>query len=174
MPATQEIGDSRSVGSALRGETLSADEVRFGPLMGLAGFMLRLAQLQIFASFFRDFGDEGRTPGGIGILIALANNPGIRQGVLADALRIKWSNMAKIVRHLERSGLLERKVPADDRRAVELWLTDEGADLVRTSVPQLVASDTAATANLTARERETLLKLLAKLTMPARREARRP
>ena len=145
----------------------TADQVAFGPLAGLAGFMLRLAQLQLFESFFRDFGERGITPGQMGILIALGENPGVRQGVLADALHIKWSNMAKIVRLFEDQGLIERRVPARDRRAVELRLTDKGRAAVAETVPQLAVSDSAALGMLTARERDSLLRLLAKL---ARRE----
>jgi DNA-binding MarR family transcriptional regulator len=138
-------------------------DVDFGPLTGLAGFMLRLAQLHLFESFFRDFGARGITPGQIGILVALGRNPGIRQGVLADALHVKWSNMAKIIRLLEAEGLVERQVPASDRRAVELHLTESGRSMVDATIPQLTISDEAATTALTARERDTLLRLLAKL-----------
>ncbi len=138
-------------------------EVAFGPLTGLAGFMLRLAQLRLFESFFRDFAERGITPGQIGILVAIGENPGVRQGVLADALHIKWSNMAKIVRLFEDAGLIERRVPASDRRAVELRLTETGRATVAATVPQLTVSDRAATTALSARERDTLLRLLAKL-----------
>lgn len=138
-------------------------KVDFGPLTGLAGFMLRLAQLQLFESFFHDFGAKGITPGQTGILVAIGRNPGIRQGVLADALHIKWSNMAKIVRLFEGQGLVERQVPASDRRAVELRLTEKGRRTVDETVPQLAISDSAATTALSARERDTLLRLLAKL-----------
>ena len=146
---------------------VTAEEVEFGPLAELAGFMLRLAQLQLFESFFRDFAQRGITPGQIGILIAIGRNPGVRQGVLADALSIKWSNMAKIIRLLEGQGLIERRVPASDRRAVELHLTETGRTAVEETVPQLTVSDQAATTALTARERDTLLRLLAKLARPA-------
>jgi DNA-binding MarR family transcriptional regulator len=143
------------------------DDVAFGPLAELAGFMLRLAQLQLFESFFRDFAQRGITPGQIGILIAIGRNPGVRQGVLADALSIKWSNMAKIIRLLEGQGLIERRVPARDRRAVELHLTEAGRAAVDGTVPHLMVSDRAATTALTQRERDTLLRLLAKLARPA-------
>ena len=96
---------------------MTPSDIDFGTLTGLAGFMLRLAQLQLFESFFRDFGARGITPGQIGILVAVGRNPGVRQGVLADALHIKWSNMAKIIRLLEGRGLIERRVPARAARA---------------------------------------------------------
>ena len=146
----------------------AAGDVEFGPLAGLAGFMLRLAQLQLFESFFRDFGAQGITPGQVGILVAIGRNPGVRQGVLADALHIKWSNMAKIIRLFEDQGLVERRVSESDRRAVELRLTEKGRVAVDETVPHLMVSDTAATTALSARERDTLLRLLAKLAQPAR------
>jgi len=148
-------------------ETVNAADVEFGALAGLAGFMLRLAQLQLFEAFFRDFGARRITPGQIGILVAVGRNPAVRQGVLADALRIKWSNMAKIIRALEQDGLIERRVPKSDRRAVELHLTAKGEALVGNIAPQLTVSDRAATTALTASERATLLRLLAKLAKPA-------
>jgi DNA-binding MarR family transcriptional regulator len=148
----------------------TAGDVDFGPLTGLAGFMLRLAQLRLFESFFHDFGARGITPGQIGILVAIGRNPGVRQGALADALRIKWSNMAKIIRLLEGQGLIERQVPVSDRRAVELRLTETGRIAVDETVPQLTVSDSAAIAVLSARERDTLLRLLAKLARPVEAE----
>ena len=137
--------------------------VDFGRLAGLTGFMLRLAQVQLFESFFRDFGPRDITPGQIGILVSVGLNPGVRQGVLAEALRIKRSNMAKIVRLLERNGMIERRVPSRDRRAVELRLTGKGHALVERSLPELADRDRAATGMLSQRERATLLKLLARI-----------
>lgn len=137
--------------------------VNFGPAAGLAGFMLRLVQVQIYESFFRDFQGRGVTPGQIGILIAVGRNPGIGQGVLAEALRIKRSNMAKVMRVLERDGMIERRVRADDQRAVELRLTRKGRTLVERMVPEIIVSDRAATDMLSERERATLLKLLARI-----------
>ena len=155
-----------SIAPAAGGRT-GAAIVDFGALNGLAGFMLRLAQIQVFEAFFRDLAAYDATPGQIGILVAVERNPGIRQGVLADALRIKWSNMAKIIRQLERDGLIERRVPASDRRAIELHLAPKGSALMRRALPKAIESDAAALAPLTARERTTLLRLLAKLTQPA-------
>jgi DNA-binding MarR family transcriptional regulator len=139
--------------------------VDFGPLAGLAGFMLRLAQVKVYEDFFRDFHGRGITPGQIGILIAVGRNPGVGQGVLAEALSIKRSNMAKVVRVLERDGMIERRVPARDQRAVELRLTRKGRALVERMVPEIEVSDRAAIATLSERERATLLKLLARIAV---------
>jgi DNA-binding MarR family transcriptional regulator len=58
------------------------------------------------------------------VLMAVSRNPGIRQGVLADLLKIKWPNMTKLVRGLEDRGLIERRIPSNNRRSVVLWLTE--------------------------------------------------
>jgi DNA-binding MarR family transcriptional regulator len=157
-----------SRGSALAGRGADASArpngaVDFGPLAGLAGFMLRLAQVQIYEAFFRDFQGRGITPGQIGILVAVGRNPGIGQGVLAEALRIKRSNMAKVVRVLERNGMITRRARRDDQRAMELRLTRSGRALVDRMVPEIRVSDRNATAMLSERERATLLRLLARM-----------
>ena len=149
--------------------------VDFGPLAGFAGFMLRLVQVQVYEAFFRDFRGRGITPGQIGILVAVGRNPGIGQGVLAEALRIKRSNMAKVVRVLECNGTITRRARPNDQRAVELRLTRKGRALVERMVPGIGVSDRAATAMLSERERATLLKLLARIagySAPGRRDAR--
>jgi DNA-binding MarR family transcriptional regulator len=150
-------------GLAATDPSAAGPPVAFGPLSDLAGFMLRLTQVQVYEAFFAAFDPRNIRPGRLGILVAIAGNPGIRQGVLADALHIKWSNMAKTVRLLESDGLIERRVPPSDRRAVELRLTRTGRNLVRRVLPAIQANDRAATAALSDSERETLMRLLRKL-----------
>jgi DNA-binding MarR family transcriptional regulator len=141
----------------------SQEPVDFGPAAGLVGFMVRLAQLHIYGTFFQDFRDRDITPGQVGILIAVGRNPGIRQGVLAEALRIKRSNMAKVVRVLEDNGMIERRAQAKDQRAVEMRLTRKGKALVERMVPETAASDRAATSMLSDREHAILLRLLGRI-----------
>ena len=163
--------ERRQDGSSTVGVELVSDDaapggiaVDFGPLEENSGFMLRLAQLQVFEGFFAEFGPRGIRPGQIGILVGIAKNPGIRQGTLAKALRIKRSNMAKIVRLLVREGLIQRLVPSSDRRAVELRLTRSGHTFVDGALPDIHRNDHRATGMLTRRERETLMRLLHKMT----------
>jgi DNA-binding MarR family transcriptional regulator len=138
--------------------------VALGPLTELFGFMLRLAQLQVFGVFFSEFGERGIRPGQISILIAIGANPGVRQGALANALSIKRSNMAKIVRLLEKERLIARRVPASDRRSVELRLTSAGQAFVEAALPDIRVNDRVATAMLSGSERKALMGILHKLT----------
>ncbi|QDL92795.1 MarR family transcriptional regulator [Paroceanicella profunda] len=127
------------------------------------GFLLRLSQQRNFARFFATLGPLDLTPGAFTILLALRDNPGLRQGVLAKALMIKRANMAKIVRVLADRGLVARQVPEDDRRAVELILTAQGAAFVAAREAAFFRHDRESSPELTEQERKTLLGLLRKL-----------
>lgn len=102
------------------------DALAFGPLADSLGFLLRLSQLRSFAQFYSDFESAGMRPGEWSVLLMLAENPGVRQGVLAKALRIKRAHMTKMVHGMEAEGLVRRTVPEGDKRSVELWLTEAG------------------------------------------------
>lgn len=145
------------------GEAGQAEAVAFGPLADSLGFHLRLAQIGAFEEFFAAFAEEGLQPGSFSVLITIGENPGIRQGVVANALKIKRSHMAKIVQGFGEAGLVERRVPPDDRRAVELTLTGDGHRLVEAKMPKFIEHERASAACLTKDERRTLFALLRKL-----------
>lgn len=100
----------------------------WGPLGDSLGFLLRLAQLEAFEAYFTATDGAAPLPGSLSILLMVRGNPGIRQGVLARALRIKRAHMTKIVQSLEQAGHLRGSIPPDDRRAVELHLTPSGLE----------------------------------------------
>nr|WP_304363812.1 MarR family winged helix-turn-helix transcriptional regulator [Jiella sp. LLJ827] len=118
--------------------------------------------MRAFTDFFETFAGDGLQPGSLSVLILIGENPGIRQGVLAQTLMIKRSHMAKIVQGFGEKGLVARRVPADDRRSVELRLTDKGESLVASTMPKFLAHEAASADSLTAEERQTLLALLTK------------
>lgn len=138
------------------------DRLALGPLDGSLGFLLRLSQLRSFRDYFRSFGEDGIRPGELSVLMLLAENPGIRQGVLARALMIKRAHMAKMVRAMEEDGLLTRSVPDSDRRALELRLTERGAARVAALLPAFEAHEGAGVATLDAAEEAELKRLLRK------------
>lgn len=139
-------------------------EVELGELTASLGFLLRIAQIERFERFFESFGDSGLTPGAWSILFVIGRNPAIRQGVLARALHVKPAHMTKTVRAFEDRGLVERRVPQDDRRAVELSLTAAGRDWVDRHSARFSAHEAALPARLTAKETDQLARLLRKMT----------
>lgn len=138
------------------------DAVRFGPLADSLGLLLRLSQLRSFADFYTALEGQDVRPGEISMLLMIRENPGIRQGVLARALSIKRAHMTKIARRLEAAGLIERQVPEDDRRAMELRLTAKGAARVAKISPQFEAHEARNLGGLTEEEAAALRGLLRK------------
>jgi len=142
------------------------DRVRFGPLADSLGFLLRLSQLRSFEGFFAEMADLDIRPGELSVILLLAEHPGIRQGVLAERLMIKRAHMAKMVRGLERDGLITRRVPQDDRRAMELQLTDAGRARAAALAPRLAALEAQVPPGLTGDEAAELKRLLRKYLSP--------
>ena len=140
----------------------NAENVRFGQLSESLGFLLRLSQLQSFADFYEGLGELGIRPGEISVLMMLADNPGIRQGVLARALMIKRAHMAKMIRGMEEAGLVTRTVPEDDRRAVQIWLTDKGKARIASVEAPFAEHEARNATPLSAAEEATLKTLLKK------------
>ena len=143
-------------------ENSRSEEVRLGVLADSLGFMLRLAQVRAFDDYFKAFSDTEMRPGTISVLTIIAANPGIRHGELARKLRIKPANMTKMIRALEASGLIERHVPEDDRRAIELRLTAKGGKLAERFAESSPQHEMQSFAPLTPDERDELMRLLTK------------
>lgn len=137
--------------------------VSLGALEHSAGFVLRIAQLTVFEHFFAVFGQSELKISEFTVLFAIAENPGIRQGVLADVLKIKWPNMTKLVRALEDRGLIERQIPHNDRRSVHLRATEEGHRQIAAEKDRMYRSDRLALSMLDDEEHALLLKLSRKI-----------
>lgn len=137
--------------------------VSLGGLEHSAGFVMRIAQLTVFDHFFEVFGQSEIRISEFTVLVAIAENPGIRQGVLADVLKIKWPNMTKLVRALEERGLIERHVPKTDRRSVHLRVTAAGRREIGRAEEKMYRSDRLALAMLDDEEHAMLLRLSRKI-----------
>ncbi|HLV85035.1 MarR family winged helix-turn-helix transcriptional regulator [Devosia alba] len=138
-------------------------DVSLGALENSGGFVLRIAQLAAFERFFTVFGQSEIRISEFTVLLALSENPGIRQGVLADVLKIKWSNMTKLVRALEERGLISRRIPHDDRRSVVLSVTEAGRKQIEASAEKMSQSDRAALSMLSDVEHAQLIALSRKI-----------
>ena len=96
-----------------------------------------------------------------------------RMSDLAERAQTSQASLTGIVDRLEERGLVGRVRSAEDRRVVEVSLTDAGAIELRQTRAGFVARLDSALSPLSAEERATFLGLLRKLTehMP---EARNP
>ncbi|MDA0786407.1 MAG: MarR family transcriptional regulator [Proteobacteria bacterium] len=141
-----------------------SDEIDLGLLPGLVGYQLRRAQIETFQHFVSNLGDEGMRPGWFGLLIIVANNPGLSQTQLARALGVDGSTMVAMIDRMEQSGWVARLRSKTDRRSHELHLTDAGVGMLARVTPMVRDHDAAITANLTEPESGELLRLLRKVT----------
>ncbi len=142
-----------------RGETLA-----LGQLGASLGFLLRLAQVEAFERFYAELGQLGLKPGEFSVLWLIRHNPGVRQGLVAERLRIKRAHMTKLIRGLELRGFVRRHVPDTDRRSVELTLTDGGCGFVDGASPRFFGYFGAGDTALSAGEMAALVTLLRKFT----------
>ncbi|WP_196259773.1 MarR family winged helix-turn-helix transcriptional regulator [Pelagibacterium limicola] len=136
--------------------------VDLGRLDSALGFLLRLAQLKTQARFFEESGAGQFKPGEFTVLWVILHNPGIRQSALGQQLMIKRAHMTKLVRSLEDRGLVTRRIPEDDRRAVELTLSVDAEKQIRTAEAWFFDFESRIGNPLTAMEVEQLNALLRK------------
>lgn len=141
-------------------------------LHNMTGFLVRIVQLQIFQHFFETFSGRGVTTGGYTALVAIHDNPGIQQGVLADCLLIKRSNMTKLINSLEARGLVERRVSLSDKRAVDLHVSPKGETLLGQIENDVARHDRDVTRALSSAERAQLLGYLSRISKDLRARGR--
>lgn len=137
--------------------------VELGDLSNSLGFLLRLAQVQIFEDFFKALAKYNLKPGEFSVLWVVSLNPGQRQGAIARSLHIKPAHMTKVVHRLEKSGFLSRTIPDNDRRSVKLALTAEGKGFVIEHKSDFFDYYQRDQTRLSETEHKTLLTLLQKL-----------
>ncbi|MBD8890794.1 MarR family winged helix-turn-helix transcriptional regulator [Roseibium litorale] len=142
----------------------SRSRIDLGGLEQSLGFLLRVSQLKVFHHFFEKLGHIGLKPGEYSVLWVIARNPGIRQGLLAQNLAIKNAHMTKLIRSFEVYGFVERRIPDEDRRAVELSLTEQGEAFVARHKPDFFGYIQTLDSPLDESETRELVRLLAKFS----------
>jgi DNA-binding MarR family transcriptional regulator len=92
-------------------------------------------------------------------LECIAQRPGIDQASLAAAIGFDRATIGGVIDRLERKGLVQRFVSAQDRRARQLNLTTEGEQLLAACRPVVQALQDDILARLSPKEREFFLAL---------------
>ena len=116
---------------------------------------------------------EGR----FAVLMMLYHHPDgeLQPGVMADRLAVTRANISGLLDGLERDSLIVRRSHSDDRRRVEVRVTDKAIDLLDRVVPGHFGVLTDLMAGLSADERAVLITLLDKIAERAgAREAASP
>jgi len=134
--------------------------IDLGPLPELIGYVLRRAQLAVFQDFFAAFAPFDVRPAQFSVLTTIERNPGLTQSQVAEALGIKRTNFVGMLDTLEKRGLAERRQTARDKRSYALYLTAEGAALMRRLKPVLKAHESRMIAKVGEDGRDRLVALL--------------
>lgn len=126
-------------------------------------YEIKKAQVRSYEVLFEFFGADTLSPGRMTALSIIGNNPGINQSALAEALRVNRASVVKVIDALQALGYVERHNIPEDRRSYALAVTPVGYDELRRLTALSRQYEAVIAAQLTAQERKTLARLLAKV-----------
>ena len=132
-------------------------------LEAFVGYNARRAWLIVSSLFAERMAPYGLKQIDFSVLSLLAHNPGATSRQLCNTLDILPPNLVSLIATLDSRGLIERRPHPHDGRAVGLHLTEAGEKLIREAEQTVTQLEADASARLTARERETLIRLLQKI-----------
>ncbi len=134
-----------------------------GDLEQQVGYMLRRAQLAVFADFIAGQRGPAARPGQFSVLAVIGRNPGISQSQLCAALGIKRANLVAVIDRFEALDLVRREASTTDRRTNRLQLTNAGQRALQNALAAQAEHEARITSLLGTAGRLALLKQLAKL-----------
>ena len=140
-----------------------AEKLDTGVLEKLVGYNARRAWLVVTALFAERMAVYGLKQADFSVLSLLAHNPGATSRELCATLDILPPNLVSLIAAMDGRGLIERRPHPRDGRAVGLHLTPAGERLIAEAERAVIQLEAEASARLTARERDTLVRLLQKL-----------
>ena len=131
IPVSSTAVNTRSAAVSVNGVRriggrADANAVDIQLLNASVGYMLRRAQLAVFADFGETLAELGLRPAQFAVLTVLDHNPGVTQSEVCTALSIQHANFVSIIDGLEGRGLAKRTSSATDRRSKSLSLTTAG------------------------------------------------
>ncbi len=94
------------------------------------------------------------------VLVALWEKDGLSQKEISHRIAVEMPTLSRTVDRMERDGLVCRVRNADDRRQVNIFLTEHGAGLWRDLVVEAHANQTQALSGFTEDEKDLLRVLL--------------
>jgi DNA-binding MarR family transcriptional regulator len=135
-------------------------------LESLLGYNTRRASYTILSVFFERMAAYGLRPVDFSLLCLIHYNPGITSRRLSEALAIQPPNLVGKVAAMLKSGWIDRKADALDKRALGLTITEAGLQLVLEAEKTAQELEIEASSQLTPEERATLIELLKKVYLP--------
>lgn len=138
------------------------------------GHLIRRLQQAVVGLYYEKLLDTGVTPVQFTSMMAIRRFPGTDQRRLAQLVALDRSTIGSVLERLEKRGLITRKILPDDKRHKAIFITHEGARLLRKMQPVVQEVQVELLATLTSSERATFNKLLAKLVDVNNESSRAP
>lgn len=92
-------------------------------------YMLMASHMELQKQVFTQLKDTDLTPGQPKILDYLMHKDGVNQREIADCCRIEPASVTAILGGMEQKGLIQRKPVENDRRTLQVRLTERGRQL---------------------------------------------
>jgi len=127
------------------------------------GYLFRRMQQIAVAIFVEECKAFDLTPVQYAALIAIHTHPGIDATRLSAVIAFDRSTLGNVIELLQAKGLIERKPAREDRRIKLLYLTRQGAALLREIMPAVEKAQARMLQPLKLADRKTLLALLTQL-----------
>ncbi len=149
--------------AAIHAQAPRSDRLDTRVLETFVGYNARRAWLVVTQVFAERMAVYGLKQADFSVLSLLAHNPGATSRQLCSTLDILPPNLVNLIAAMDSRGLIERRPHPHDGRAIGLHLTPAGEALIRDAERTVTQLEAEASARLTARERETLIRLLQKI-----------
>jgi len=143
--------------------TAVVESVDTSYLETLVGYNARMAALTAIGQFVPRMAGYGLRIVDFSILSVIHHNPGITSRQLCDVLNLLPPNLVGKIDALEKRGLVRRHPHPLDGRALGLYLTEGGNELMAQAEITASELETEVASALTASERRTLIRLLQKI-----------
>ncbi|NJL10289.1 MAG: MarR family transcriptional regulator [Calothrix sp. SM1_7_51] len=122
------------------------------------------ATTEVYAAFDAHFERYGLSAGKFTVLMQLYTaKQAIPPSEFAERANVTRATITGLLDGLEREGFIQRKPHARDRRMLTIHLTDSGTALIESILPDHFCRTKGLMANLTSKEKKTLVKLLIKV-----------
>lgn len=134
------------------------------PLLdSLIGYRLRRASNRMTSDFLVTVSPLALRPALFAMLEGIRTTPGIIQMALGTELGIQRANLVPLINELTGRGLVARRAAPNDRRALSLFLTAKGEELLDRAEKMVLEHEERTLAKLSKTERAKLLELLSKV-----------
>lgn len=158
---TDFAGDNSRTMSEMH--TSHVDQVDTSYLETLLGYNARRTSLKAISMFLERMTPHGLRPVDFSVLSLIHHNPGITSRQLCSSLAVLPPNLVGMIGNLEKRDLVTRRPHPHDGRAQGIYLTEHGQVVMREAENMATELELEVSSNLTATERNTLIRLLKKV-----------